>query len=117
MRTQSLNQAWNGLTEVTWRTARGVWLALAVLMLALMALFIYHFWYRTLIHPCPIIDACQKDNTWYVPYGLSKPLWFFWEVVAFVVPALIWMGLGFWVFVLKPRWVWGYAYSLFLTSW
>jgi signal transduction histidine kinase len=91
---------------------------LAVVMLALLAMFVYHFWYRTLVNACPVNDFCQKDNVWYVPYGLSKTGWFIWELIVFVLPATIWMGLGLWVFVSRPRWVWGYAYSLFfLFGW
>ena len=120
MRIQSLTQtqAWNGLSEFAWRSARGFWLALSIFMLALLGLFVCFFRYRILINPCSLIDLCQERNIWYVPYGFSKPVWFVWEVVALVIPAMIWMGLGFWVFVSKPRWVWGYAYSLFfLLGW
>jgi signal transduction histidine kinase len=117
MRTQSLNRA-DHLTEFAWRAARGLWLFLAVVMVALLVMFVYHFWYRTLVNACPISDFCQKDNVWYVPYGFSKTGWFLWELIVFVVPAIIWMGLGLWVFVSRPRWVWGYAYSLFfLFGW
>jgi signal transduction histidine kinase len=112
MRTQSLNRA-DHLTKFSWRAARGLWLFLAAMMVALLVMFVYFFWYRMLIDPCSTNNFCQKTNTWYVPYGLSKTAWFVWEIIVFVVPAIIWMGLGIWVFFSRPRWVWGYAYSLF----
>jgi signal transduction histidine kinase len=118
MRTQSLDRARNDFTEFAWRAARGLWLFLAVLMVGILALLVFYDLHRLLVDPCPVLGPCVLNSNWLTPPGMPRWLFASLHLAVLIVPAVIWMTLAVWVFVSRPRWIWGYVFSLFyLMGW
>jgi signal transduction histidine kinase len=117
MRTQSFDRN-DHLTEWAWRAARGLWVLLAVLMVGILALFVFYDLHRLLVDPCPVLGPCVLNSNWLTPPGMPRWLFASLHLAVLIVPAVIWMSLAVWVFVSRPRWIWGYVFSLFyLMGW
>jgi signal transduction histidine kinase len=117
MRTQRFDRA-DQFLEIAWRFARAVWLLLALVMVCLLVLFTYYYVNRLIFYPCPVLDFCRPRNSWISPTQTFRWAFVTLQLASLIVPAVIWMTLAVWVFVSKPRWLWGFVFSLsFLFLW
>ncbi len=94
-----------------------IWVFLAVVGIGLLFVFVWFYWHYYTTDTC-LENECNQLATWFVRFRSPLELYALLSEISFIVPTLIWIALGFWVFLARPGWVWSYVFSVFfLVGW
>ena len=103
--------------QLGFAVARVAWLWLVALMLVLITLFAIYFWHWAQVKPC-YLENCSLMFEWFKNNNFPVQIYGLLYLIALVLPALIWIGLGIWIFLAQPRLVWSLVFSIvFILGW
>ncbi len=104
-------------SQLGFTVARVAWLLLVVLMLVLVTLFATYFWHWAQTKPC-YLENCRLMLEWSVQNNFPIQIYAVLYLMALVLPALIWIGLGIWIFLAQPKLIWSLVFSIvFILGW
>ncbi len=104
------SQSWFGL-------ARVAWFALVALMLVLIIFFATYFWHWAQTKPC-YLENCGLMLEWFVQHKFMVQIYAVLHLISLIVPALVWICLGVWIFLAQPKQVWSLVFSVvFILGW
>ncbi len=114
---QSMLNLKRWLFNLAFVVARVSWLLLALLVLCLLSGFSLYFWHVNTTTTC--FEAnCVPVLNWFVRTGFPMQIYAAIYGTAFLLPALIWVMLGAWLFFAQPKQLWSFVFSLFfLLGW